>query len=152
MWRQVELTIIQGRSMLLATQEDEQVNNGIDNAFEGDGGEGEISCEIHMNDIICSRTTTKKGLNSSDWHESFTFPGLPPFENLDIVVWRERKFARPSILGVARIALANFRRGEAVEGWFPILQAGSIGTEIQFGELRLKLRVDEYVFTRCGRC
>lgn len=142
MWRQVELTVMQGRNLGLTNVSP----NMVDNTLENDGSDVDVSCEIHLNDILCSRTTTKRGLGSSDWHESFTFPGLPPFENLDIVVWRERKLHKPHILGITRIALGNFRRGDTVEGWFPVLQTGSIGTEVQFGELRLKIKVDEWVF------
>ncbi|KAJ3515401.1 hypothetical protein NLJ89_g1775 [Agrocybe chaxingu] len=118
-------------------------NNGDPN--DGDGGDVDVSCEIHLNDILCSRTTVKRGLGSPDWHESFSFPGLPPFENLDVVVWKEKKLHKPSILGMTRIALGNFRRGDTVEGFFPVMQAGSIGTEVQVGDLRLKIRVDEEI-------
>lgn len=141
MWRQVELTVIQGRN--LGQAKHEMLLNGTDNTQDNDGADVDISCEIHLNDILCSRTTPKKGLGTSDWHENFTFPGLPPFENLDIVVWREKKLSKPTVIGITRIALGNFRRGDTVEGWFPVLQTGSIGTEVQFGELRLKIRVDE---------
>ncbi|KAF4623907.1 hypothetical protein D9613_001809 [Agrocybe pediades] len=145
MWRQVELTVLQGRSLGIIKQDDNDPLDDIDDVLETDGPEAEISCEIHLNDIICSRTTTKSGSGSLDWHESFTFSGLPPFENLDIVVWRERKATRPTVLGIIRVALNTFRRGEAVEGWYPVLQTASVGTEIQLGELRLKIKVDEEI-------
>ena len=137
MWRQVELTIIQGKNLGLTGYDDANTN------FEFDGLEIDLSCEIHLNDILCSRTTVKKGPGSPDWHENFTFPGLPPFESLDIIVWREKRMSKPSVLGITRIALGNFRRGDAVEGWFPVINGGAIGTEIQVGKLRLKICVDE---------
>ncbi|KAF8973924.1 Rho GTPase activation protein [Flammula alnicola] len=143
MWRQVELTVIQGRNLGL-TRHFNGTNNGDSNP-DNEGADVDISCEIHLNDILCSRTTVKRGLGSPDWHESFTYPGLPPFENLDIVVWKEKKLLKPSIVGITRISLINFRRGDIVEGWFPVLQTGSIGSEVQFGELRLKIRVDEEI-------
>ncbi|KAH9486933.1 putative Ras GTPase-activating-like protein ngap [Psilocybe cubensis] len=141
MWRQVELTVTQGRNIGIPVNS----YNGHDYGAENDGADVDVSCEIHLNDILCSRTTTKRGLGALDWHESFLFSGLPPFENLEIVVWREKKLSKPAVLGITRIALANFRRGDTVEGWFPVLQTGSIGTEVQFGELRLKIRVDEEI-------
>ncbi|KDR84991.1 hypothetical protein GALMADRAFT_233525 [Galerina marginata CBS 339.88] len=140
MWRQVELTVIQGRNLGIVKHD-----MGVDNGLDNDGADVDISCEIHLNDILCSRTTPKRGMGSSDWHESFAFTGLPPFENLDIVVWREKKMFKPAVIGITRIALGNFRRGDTVEGWFPVLQTGSIGTEVQYGELRLKIRVDEEI-------
>ena len=144
MWRQVELTILQGKN-LGQTRYDGSTNdgNGTNSNFEYDGLEVDLSCEIHLNDILCSRTIVKKGPGSPDWHERFTFPGLPPFENLDIIVWQEKKMSKPSVLGITRIILKNFRRGDAVEGWFPVLNGGVNGTEIQVGELHLKICVDE---------
>lgn len=148
MWRQVKLTIFQGQDLgltkFVAGTND---GNGATN-HEVDGLDIDLSCEIHLNDIFCSRTIVKKGLGSPDWHETFTFPGLPPFENLDIIVWQEKKLSKPSVLGITRIALGNFRRGDAVEGWFPVLNGGAVGTEIQVGLLRLKICVDEYVTLR----
>jgi C2 domain len=137
MWRQVELTIVQGKNLGLTRYD------GANTNFEFDGLEIDLSCEIHLNDILCSRTTVKKGSGSPDWHENFTFPDLPPFESLDIIVWREKRMSKPSVLGITRIALGNFRRGDAVEGWFPVINGGAIGTEIQVGKLRLKICVDE---------
>jgi hypothetical protein len=141
MWRQVELTVIQGRNLGLARQ---GLDNGS-NPNDIDSADTDLSCEIHLNDILCSRTTMRRALGSPDWHESFVFPGLPPFENLDIVVWKEKKLSKPSVIGNTRISLGHFRRGDTVEGWYPVLQTGSVGTDVQFGELRLKIRVDEYV-------
>ena len=144
MWRQVELTIVQGKNLGL-TRYDESTNdvNGANTNLEYDGLEVGLSCEIHLNDILCSRTTVKKGPGSPGWHEHFTFPGLPPFETLDIIVWQEKKLSKPSVLGITRITLGNFRRGDVVEGWFPVLNGGAIGTEIQVGKLHLKICVDE---------
>jgi len=104
-----------------------------------------VSCEIHLNDTLCGRTTVKKGVGSPDWHESFTFSDLPPFDTLDVIVWREKKLFKPTIMGSVRITLSNFRRGEAVEGWFPVLHTGPIASDLQVGDIRLKIRVDESV-------
>jgi hypothetical protein len=141
MWRQVELTIIQGRNLGL-TRHTYGTNNGDANQ-DNDGPDVDLSCEIHLNDILCSRTTVKRGLGSVDWHESFTYPGLPPFENIDIVVWKEKKLYKPVVVGTTRVPLVNFRRGDTLEGWFPVVQTGAIGSEVQHGDLRLKIRVDE---------
>lgn len=141
MWRQVELTILQGRN--LGSTKHDLSAHGHDNE---DGMDADIACEVHLNGILCSRTTVKKGPSPPDWHESFTFSGLPPFEHLEVVVWRDKKPGKPTILGTTRIALGNFRRGDDVEGWFPILQPATIGAEMQMGDLRLKIRVDEYVY------
>jgi len=140
MWRQVELTVIQGRNLNNLRAE---AGGNKDESKDEDGSDVDISCEIYLNGVLCSRTTVKRGFGSLDWHETFVFPGLPPFENLDIVVWREKKPSKPNSLGTTRIALGNFRRGDPVEGWFPVVQPGAIGSEFRVGDLRLKIRVDE---------
>lgn len=141
MWRQVELTVVQGRN--LGSQKPLEASSGGD--AEADAVDLDVSCEIHLNEQLCGRTTVKKGIGSPDWHESFTFADLPPFETLELVVWREKKVLKPAIMGSIRIALSNFRRGEAVEGWFPVLHSGPIASSVQVGDVRMKIRVDEYV-------
>lgn len=135
MWRQVELTIIQGRNLGLTRHD---TGTTSDSNPDNEGADVDVSCEVRLNDILSSRTTVKRGLGSPDWHENFTYPSLPPFETLDIVVWKEKRLTKPSCVGTTRISLVNFRRGDVIEGWFPVLQAGT-----QYGELRLKIRVDE---------
>jgi len=141
MWRQVELTVIQGRNLGNARP----FETSGDASSELDGVDLGVSCEIHLNDILCGRTTVKKGIGSLDWHENFTFSDLPPFESIDLLVWQEKKLFRPVVLGSVRIPLINFCRGEVIEGWFPVLCNGSIAGDIQVGELRLKMRIVESV-------
>ncbi|KAG1899236.1 Rho GTPase activation protein [Suillus fuscotomentosus] len=150
MWRQVELSILQGRNLgnHFKAQLDTNASSGI--LSEGDPREADpidldAFCEIHLNDNICARTTVKKGIGSPDWLENFSFPDLPPFETLEVTVWREKRLLKPVLLGSVRIALTNFRRSEAVEGWFPVIQAGGASNSIQVGEIRMKLTVDEEI-------
>ncbi|KAF7320342.1 Elongation of fatty acids protein [Mycena kentingensis (nom. inval.)] len=154
MWRQVELTVIQARN--LGNTRVVDLGAGANAAvISGSGpelaGEGEpvdamdVSCEIHLNNMLCGRTTLKKGIGSPDWHESFTFMDLPPFDTLEVLVWREKKLFKPSLLGSVRVTLANFRRGESVEGWFPVLHQGPTVSDLQVGDIRLKIRVDEEI-------
>ncbi|KDQ30794.1 hypothetical protein PLEOSDRAFT_49472 [Pleurotus ostreatus PC15] len=150
MWRQVELTVQQGRYLGSARFLGDQGANGAvppstETNQEPEVIDMDVSCEIFLNDVICGRTTVKKGIGSPDWHESFTFPDLPPFEMLDVNVWREKKLFKPTMMGSVRITLSNFRRGEAVEGWFPVLHSGVAGNDVQVGEIRLKIRVDEEI-------
>jgi len=148
MWRQVELTLIQGRNLgqtkpFIESMTNTGVVGNADPYSESETVDLDVSCEIHLNNTLCGRTTVKKGIGSPDWHESFTFSELPPFETLDVIVWREKKLFKPTIMGSVRITLSNFCRGETVEGWFPILHSGPIGSDFQVGDIRLKLRVDE---------
>ncbi|KAL0581609.1 hypothetical protein V5O48_000425 [Marasmius crinis-equi] len=142
MWRQVELTVSQGRNLGNSKPFDAS-NEDSDSPSEPDPVDMDVSCEIKLNDIVCGRTTVKKGVGSPDWHENFSFSDLPPFEDLEVIVWREKKLFKSSTLGTLRIALGNFPRGETVEGWFPVLHSGSAAGDLQVGDLRLKLKVDE---------
>ncbi|KAJ6610911.1 GTPase activating protein [Mycena sp. CBHHK59/15] len=150
MWRQVELTVIQARN-LGNTRPFEVPNGGAaviggaESNVEPDPVDMDVSCEIHLNGMLCGRTTLKKGIGSPDWHENFTFTDLPPFDTLDILVWREKKLFKPTMMGSVRVTLANFRRGESIEGWFPVLHTGPAGSDLQVGDIRLKIRVDEEI-------
>nr|GAT44189.1 GTPase activating protein [Mycena chlorophos] len=154
MWRQVELTVIQARNLGntrlvdLGSGANAAVigGSGAENAGEGEAVDlMDVSCEIHLNNMLCGRTTLKKGIGSPDWHENFTFTDLPPFDTLEVLVWREKKLFKPTLIGSVRVTLANFRRGEAVEGWFPVLHQGPTVSDLQVGDIRLKIRVDEEI-------
>lgn len=142
MWRQINMSVVQGRNLGVAGTDH---GSNMELGMEAEATDVDISCELHLNDILCGRTTVKKGTGLIDWHESFTFTDLPPFESFDIFIWREKRVSKPAILGSVRITLNNFRRGDPIEGWFPVIQGGSITNDTQVGELRLKIRVDEEV-------
>ncbi|TFK57085.1 Rho GTPase activation protein [Heliocybe sulcata] len=146
MWRQVELTVVQGRN-LGQSKLYENVVGGTETEVEveAEGTDMDVYCEVYINDILSGRTTTKRCPGSTDWHEAFAFCDLPPFGNLEILVLREKKLTKPIPLGNIKLFVSDFRRGEAVEGWFPVLfgDAGVPSTHI--GDLRLKLKVDEEI-------
>ncbi|KAF9044534.1 Rho GTPase activation protein [Hymenopellis radicata] len=142
MWRQVEVVVIQARNLGNPKPLDSNVN---ESSSEPDPIDLDVSCEINLNAITCGRTTVKKCIGSPDWHESFTFSDLPPFENLEVIVCREKKLFKPTALGSVCINLLNFKRGELIDGWFPVLQSGPLATDIQVGDIRLKITVDEEI-------
>ncbi|THH16896.1 hypothetical protein EW146_g3826 [Bondarzewia mesenterica] len=148
-WRQVELTCIQGRN--IGTPRSLGEGSSLSPGTPDEEGRGDdavdldLFCEVHFNHILSGRTVVKKSLGAPDWHESFTFTDLPPFEKLAIVLWREKKLMKPSMVGTVYVTLTNFRRGEHVEGWFPVLYGGSTASSVQVGQIRLKLKVDEEI-------
>lgn len=146
MWRQVELNIMQGRNLgnskpFEVLDLDDEGND--DSASEPDPVDLDVYCEVMLNETLCARTTVKKGIGSPEWHENFTLSDLPRFDSLDIVVWQEKKLFKPSVLGTVRIPLNIYTRAESVEGWYPVLQIGSVASDLQVGEIRVKIRVDE---------
>ncbi len=145
-WRQVELTCIQGRNIGVPRPA-EFSSNGTAGELEGRGEAEDLDlfCEVYFNNVLSGRTVVKKSLGSPDWHESFLFADLPPFEKLAVVVWREKKLQKPFVVGTVGITLTNFRRGDYVEGWFPVLFGSSTAACTAVGQLRLKLKVDESV-------
>ncbi|KAI0655091.1 Rho GTPase activation protein [Cubamyces menziesii] len=145
MWRQVDLTCIQGRNLgVTRPLADEMLSPDQEPKADPDAIDMDVYCEIFVNGMLCGRTTVKKGIGAPDWHERFVLTDLPPFENLEIVVWREKRLTKPVLVGTVVIVLVNFRRGEAVEGWFPVLHGGQ-ATSTQAGEMRLLVRVDEEI-------
>lgn len=148
MWRQVDLTVMQGRNLgstKLFNSANASNKGTLDPTSEGDAQDIDVSCDILVNDMLCGRTTVKKGVTCPDWHENFLLPDLPPFETLHIIVWREKRLFRPAAVGSVRLTLSNFKRGEMVEGWFPVLTSGPIAGDMQVGDLKLRIRVDEEI-------
>jgi hypothetical protein len=146
-WRQVELTCVQGRNIGVHRSLDPTSSAVMAGDQEGRGDaeavDLDLFCEVYFNNVLSGRTVVKKSMGSPDWHESFLFTDLPPFEKLTVVVWREKRLQKPLIIGTVYITLTNFRRGEHVEGWFPVLFGGATTACAQVGELRLRLKVDE---------
>ena len=103
--------------------------------------EHDLFCEVALDSVVSGRTTVKYRTNAPDWFENFTFRDLPGFGTMHVNVWRDRKLFGPSLLGVVEISLANFRRGEFVEGWWPVFSP--TGNGMQVGEVKLRMRVDE---------
>ncbi|KNZ73432.1 Ras GTPase-activating protein gap-2 [Termitomyces sp. J132] len=140
MWRQLELTVVQGRGLGIVKLSE--------NRLSGDVGESDdftVSCHVLLNSILCGRTSEKKAMGSPDWLENFTFSDLPPFDSLVLLIRRDKKMTKTTTLGSVLIPLVHFRRGEVVEGWFPILHSGSTASDFQVGELRLKILVNEEI-------
>lgn len=143
MWREVHLTVAQGRNLGISKFYDpSQKPDDVENEVELK--DIDVYCDILLNDVVCAHTTLKRGLGLPEWHESFVFSDLPPFESLEIVIWKEKKVLKPSILGKVIVDLITFRRGELLEGWYPV-QSPNISSQLQLGELRLKVRVNEWV-------
>src|SRR6266568_2003996 len=51
MWHQVDLTVIQGRNLGLSKPD----TGGKDDSKDGDSSDIDVSCEIHLNSVLCSR-------------------------------------------------------------------------------------------------
>ena len=172
MWRQVEVHCISARDLSKkkhrADSRTSEVNppppvaselsvssSGSDST--GSRGSGtsdgntdyDVWCEIWVNGALCARTTVKRSTANPEWHESFIIGDLPPFDNLQITLYKEKRGGSRNVpIGSVVIPLGSFRRGEYMEGWNPIAgmntnaSTGS-GLNNQVGELRLKLKVDE---------
>lgn len=144
MWRQVQVEINQARSLgaARAIHNEGAISPQASLDFTAvEVGDMDVYCEIIINDDLCGRTTVKRSVGMPEWHEQFIFGDLPPFGDMRIHVYRERKVYKPQLLGTITIVLGNFRRGEMVDGWFPVLALEQLG--LQVGEIRLKMKIDE---------
>ena len=115
--------------------------DGTSTAAASSDTEHDLFCEVALDNVVSGRTTVKYRTNAPEWFESFTFRDLPGFGSMHVNVWRDRKLFGPSLIGVVEISLANFRRGEFVEGWWPVFSP--TGNGMQVGEVKLRMRVDE---------
>ncbi|KAI0348064.1 Rho GTPase activation protein [Trametopsis cervina] len=141
MWRQIEMICVRGRGLGTTRLPEELAET------EGkpeDIVDMDIYCEISVNGYLSGKTSTKRGLGSPDWQERFVFTDMPRFATLEITVCRDKKASKPIIIGRAFITLPNFRRGEMIEGWFPVLSTRHYAGVV-VGEVRLKLKVDEEI-------
>ena len=152
MWRQLSLTVSSARNLAIAKK---NYASGPDLTTMAIAATEEVSeaaadlqmyCEIVIDGVLLGRTALQKGLaenGTSDmtiswsWHETFTLADLPPFGVMSVRVWRHKKGGKPMYVGTVEVVLVHFRRGQAVDGWFPIMY----GTQV--GDLRMKLKVDE---------
>lgn len=174
MWRQVEVHCISARDLgqtkhlpdprVPETKSPQTVaqdlsvslhasdSNGSWTSGTSDGSvDWDVWCEIWVGAVLCARTTVKKGTDTPEWHESFVIGDLPPYDNLQITLYKEKRgSARSVTIGSVVVSLGSFQRGEYMEGWNPIVgananvSAGS-GFYSQVGEMRLKLKVDEEI-------
>lgn len=136
MWRQVGIECMEARNVgsVINVETGEKTVSGTGyDAF----------CTFAVDGIDVGRTTVIKTIEKPVWLESFVFPDLPPFEALDVTLW-DKKSSKAVVVGTATIPLMNFRRGEQLEGWFPLLDAKDKRCTT-IGDVRLKIRVDEYV-------
>jgi hypothetical protein len=125
-------------------------SNGSRASGMADGsGDHDVWCEIWVNGMLCARTTLKRCTPNPEWHESFLFGDLPPFDNLQITLYKEKRGGSKSVpMGSVVVPLGTFQRGEYLEGWNSVVAPGPTastgsGLHNQVGELRLKLKVDE---------
>ena len=141
MWRRIELTIKEGRHFSSPKINDD----GLVDPTESEPTEMDIFCEIDVNNSTFGRTIVKTASGSFTMGAKFIFDDLPPFDKLQINVLREKRTAKPSVLGSITILLSNFRRGSELDVWYPVIGTGTALSGFQVGELRLSLKVDEFV-------
>lgn len=172
MWRQVEVHCISARDLgqirhlpdpkssearppppivseISLTSSGSDSNGSWASGTSDGGGDYDVWCEIWVNSMLCARTTVKRCTANPEWHESFLIGDLPPFDNLQMTLYKEKRGSPRSVpIGSVVIPLGNFQRGEYMEGWNSIVgtnasvSAGS-GFYSQVGEFRLKLKIDE---------
>ncbi|KIJ26917.1 hypothetical protein M422DRAFT_216095 [Sphaerobolus stellatus SS14] len=161
MWRQVSLSITTARHLALARKNSNSSvssdlnSNGTGNSnlispedVSDAAADLQLYCEVEIDGVAMGRTALQKGtsevashdsspLPTWTWLESFVLSDLPPFGLMGVRIWRFKKGAKPIYVGVVEVVLGHIRKGQAMDGWFPILN----GTQV--GELRMKLKVDE---------
>ncbi|GJJ09690.1 hypothetical protein Clacol_003914 [Clathrus columnatus] len=161
MWRQVALTVMHARNLglnkkLASTESNLSSAQSLDpdrNESSSDSSaDSQMFCEIYYEGVILGRTIYQKGQSGVDsdptswtWLEMFRLSDLPPFGILDVRILRFRKATKPTLIGHVEMSLSHFRRGQLLEGWFPVMTVVSNGNGVQIGDLRLKIKVDEEV-------
>lgn len=77
-------------------------------------------CQIWMNGEVIARTKMESGTSNIAWFDKFALQDLPKLEMMYIEIlqsWRTGKYVQ---LGTVDLPIETMRRGEKIEGWFPI--------------------------------
>ena len=79
-------------------------------------------CEIHLDDKIYARTSSKKMAGMCFWGEYFNFPDLPKVEKITILIYKDkgkvRRQRKP--VGRVKICVASVLSRREVEKWYPV--------------------------------
>ncbi|KAJ1966553.1 hypothetical protein H4R35_006970, partial [Dimargaris xerosporica] len=136
-------------------------------------------CSVLLDDMVRAKTSIRHGTGGSNcpfWKEEFLFADLPAFySGVAIGLYTTSKGRKDTLTGQAIVPIPTLHRGEAYEGWYPVLgtlggsqyqpEASASGilraqtptnhqgpsdgghqpTLVPVGSLRLKLRYDEIV-------
>lgn len=118
----------------------------------------ECFCVVSLNGDVAARTKVRKGSSGPVWVEKFCLGDLPPLETLSIYLMQSQRHAKSSLVGTVDLPVDTMRRGEDIEGWFPIwapsqdrdgnpissqLDAERTYLKEMMGELKLVLKVRE---------
>jgi len=79
-------------------------------------------CEIHLDDKIYARTSSKKMSGMCFWGEYFNFPELPKVEKITILIYKDKGKVRRQRKPVGRIkiSVASVQSRREVEKWYPV--------------------------------
>lgn len=178
MWRQIDLSVLEGRALGIPVPVQSDTALGEHTAtpsmplsptqasFNGGSAHASVStdggvyCEVSVDGHLAARTTVAKAPirgGAHEWQATFALQDLPSMSMLAISVCRERRSTKgppaggkSAVIGRVLINVGNARRGEELEGWWPLLAGadgdqGGVGPVMQVGEIRLKLRINEWV-------
>lgn len=114
-------------------------------------------CLIRLAGAVVARTKVRGGgTGSIVWVEKFTLSDLPALSGLQVDVIASQRAGKYALIGHVDLPLETMRRGEDVEGWFPIWATRKVedlahvkvkadpsyGREM-VGELKMVIRVRE---------
>jgi len=95
-------------------------------------------CEIHVDDKIYARTSSKKMQGMCFWGEHFTFTELPKkVEKISLLIYKDRGIRRRrNPVGRVKICVSSVQSRREVEKWYPLeksrREAPSIRLKCQF--------------------
>lgn len=77
-------------------------------------------CQVWMNGEVIARTKMESGTANIAWFDKFALQDLPKLEMLYIEILQSWRAGRYVQLGTVDLPVETMRRGEKIEGWFPI--------------------------------
>lgn len=79
-----------------------------------------FQCFVHYGESVAARTGYTKGNGDDSWLEKVSLADLPSLADVYISIWRAGRNGKRTLLGTFDIAVETMRRGEVIQGCFPI--------------------------------
>ncbi|KDN46647.1 hypothetical protein K437DRAFT_106884 [Tilletiaria anomala UBC 951] len=109
---------------LLPPRRDSNTSSAFSSSIGGGSENAWHSCRIYVNGVLLARTSFKSSQDGLVWMEDFHFETLPTLRRLQIEVLQQttgRGGAMKQVpLGLVTLPVETIRRGEDIEGWFPV--------------------------------
>ncbi|CAD6914224.1 unnamed protein product [Tilletia controversa] len=84
-------------------------------------------CVVRSGPYAIAKTKVHSTTSTALWLEKFSIGDLPPWTTLTIELMQSQRGGKTALFGVVELPVQTMRRGEDIDGWFPIWSTGRAG-------------------------